>query len=229
MLCLCMFQELLVAVFTGKPTFQMQSYITSTPLSFFQGNRTFLYGSAAAAILFIVVVALVWVMQLRQQAEMRAIVTTKNLVNSIEQTFESIIGAADFALMTSADEISHQISTGKVDPQSVTRYLVRQQDRLAFVDNIRGGDELGDVIYGSGTKSPPVNISDREYFIRLRDDRSAGLYIVKPLIGRHTKKWMLTLTRRIDKPDGSFGGVVFASIILDQVEAMLAKLNMPSG
>jgi diguanylate cyclase (GGDEF)-like protein len=66
--------------------------------------------------------------------------------------------------------------------------------------------------HGYGLRAPGVNGSDREFFRFHRDNPSEDLLIGKPTVGRVTGRSSLHMTRRIDKPDGSFGGVVLASV-----------------
>ena len=173
--------------------------------------------------------ALLAVAHLYGQATSRTALTTQNLSRSLELTFDGLIDTIDVALLASADEIGRQMASGAADRQAVGRFLVRQQQRLPHVDHLRATDERGNVLYGPGVLEPPTNNADRDYFLRLRDQPHAGLVIGKPRAGRISGLWVWPFARRIDKPDGSFGGVVIAVIPVREIEGMLARIEMDRG
>jgi len=195
----------------------------------FRKNRTILHGGVIASILLVVAAALVALFHTYRQAESQAAVATQNLATSIEQTFEGRLDEIDIALSTCADEIGRQYLAGNPDERSITRFLLRQQDRLNISIAVWGTNPGGDIIYGSDLRTPPISIADRDYFIRLRDDANAGLVMSAPTIGRVVPKWVWHFARRVNKPDGSFGGVVLGSLYVDQIESMLSKINIGPG
>ncbi len=60
--------------------------------------------------------------------------------------------------------------------------------------------------------TPPANLSDREYFKIHRDNDNGKAFVGKPIVSRSTGKAAVPITRRLNRPDGSFGGIVTVQI-----------------
>ena len=74
-----------------------------------------------------------------------------------------------------------------------------------------------------------LDLSDREHFKVHVNQDTGQLFVSKPVIGRATGKWSIQLTRRINKLDGSFGGVVVLSIDPTYFTEFYGELNLGPG
>ncbi len=58
----------------------------------------------------------------------------------------------------------------------------------------------------------PLNLLDRDYFKHHAAVNDTALFISRPTTGRISGKWSIHVSRRINRPDGSFAGVVVGAI-----------------
>ena len=87
-------------------------------------------------------------------------------------------------------------------------------------------DQDGNIIHASaGSPVRGVNVADLDYFSIHRDHPDRGLLITGPTLSRLDGRWALFLSRRIDRPDGSFAGVAAGSIELDKLQDMFDRLS----
>ena len=68
-------------------------------------------------------------------------------------------------------------------------------------------DERGDAVI-TNTPAPPANVADRDHFKFHSQHDSGKLFVGKAVMGRLGGRWLMPMSRRINKPDGSFGGAV---------------------
>jgi len=72
-------------------------------------------------------------------------------------------------------------------------------------------NERGDVLEAIQGFAP-TNVSDREMFKAHQRRDSNALLVSAPILGRISGRWTITLSRRVNKPDGAFGGIAAISI-----------------
>ncbi|HYS62613.1 MAG TPA: sensor domain-containing diguanylate cyclase [Paraburkholderia sp.] len=92
-------------------------------------------------------------------------------------------------------------------------------------------DEAGDIKFDSQA-SPPrrINLADRDYFKVQRDSSDVGLYVSRPFLPKVAgKEVSIALSRRISRPDGSFGGVVVGTMRLSYFRGLFAGMNLGPG
>jgi PAS domain S-box-containing protein len=83
--------------------------------------------------------------------------------------------------------------------------------------------------FGSGDRKFDGSVSDRPYFQYHRDHPGPEFHLGVPVVSRLNGKLMITGSRRFDNPDGSFGGVVAASVDLDYFQQFYGTLSLAPG
>ncbi len=160
--------------------------------------------------------------------ESRAETTTHNLADLLNEEIIGDIEKLDVALLSAVDEVERQIASGGIKESALNIYLKRLHERLDEAMSLRVTDATGMVKYGTGvTPNTRVNAADREYFTRQRDGAKAGLVIDKPLLSTiDNNKWTFPISRRINRPDGSFAGVVYLNVAFEHFSMTFSKLNV---
>ncbi len=163
----------------------------------------------------------------RQRAVTEATALTANYAKILEENLVGFISKIDITLLSVGDEVTRQMTGGGVDQAALEAFLMRQDRHIPEALGLRVVDAQGIIRYAvNDVKVRNASIADRPQFIRLRDDPQAGLVFSKPILGRAALKWMITLGRRIDNPDGSFGGDVHVAIAVDHFINMFAKIDL---
>ena len=158
---------------------------------------------------------------------LRAQTTTSNLAKALENEIAGSIRMQDLALQSVIDEYQHQKAAGGVDRNALDTHIRQVLGRLPEADALRIADAEGNLVYGSDvTASTRVNVADRPHFIKLRDTPGLGLVFSRPQVSRINKKWVVLLARRVDLPDGRFGGMAFIAITLDRLSRTFSALDI---
>jgi PAS domain S-box-containing protein len=177
--------------------------------------------------LFVIVLAGLSLRQSRHLYQERAAVTTQNLAQVLEHYIGGSFDKIDVILLASADQIEKQIARGGIDAPVLNDFLNRQSARLPEIYGLRMADSRGTIAYGKGVaEGHMTNIADREYFVRLRNDAKAGLFISKPLLGRDLGKPIIILARRVNQHGGSFAGVIYAVIPLEHFLKIFTSIDV---
>ena len=168
----------------------------------------------------------------RAHHQQAAEASTQNLARVLDQTLSGSIEKIDLALQAVVSELEQQLrSRGEFDPARANALIRFYQPRLPEINGIRVADASGTVLLGTDV-IPEARLSwaDRDFFSLLRDQHDAGLFVTKPILGRVTGIRIVSFVRRINRPDGSFGGVASAAIPLAHFQSLLSKLDLgPKG
>lgn len=182
--------------------------IKSGTIRLFLSHPTFIvWGGVGLALVMLLLCAIV-LQQSRQDAFDYSAETSRNV---------ALIAQRDIVRNLELYSLSLQaVVDGFQDPEIMALPMgLRRQvlfDRAATAKYLQAlvvMDTAGNVIIDSAADRPrPGNFADRDYFKVQRDNPEVGLYISAPLVPRiGNPEQSIGLSRRLTKPDGSFGGV----------------------
>jgi diguanylate cyclase (GGDEF)-like protein/PAS domain S-box-containing protein len=136
---------------------------------------------------------------------------TANLTSSLIQHAELTFRTADAILIGMVDRLEHE-AIGPEARQRLKAWFLQEVRHSSQFVSFAVIDNEGEMIASSVAGKEVANFSDREYFIYHRAHDEDALHIGNPVRGRAADGWLIPVTRRFNKPDGSFGGVAVAAI-----------------
>src|SRR5712691_3153318 len=145
----------------------------------------------------------------RSDAERAAVQNSDNLARAFEEHLSRSLKDVDRSL-----KIMRSRYMRYPDELDFRSWLRNSQlfDDQTVQAGVIGPDGLLRLSSIDSPSSPKTDLSDREHFRVHVNAKSDDLFISKPVIGRTSGKWSVQLTRRIENGDGSFGGVIVASL-----------------
>ena len=213
-----------------KPHFNSVHPLEKTDAGSLLAARRLVQTAVIGAGAIVVIVAIVALSYLRSEAEERLRNSSKALAYSVEHALTSRVRNIDYVLQVSADELSRQIGSSRPDALAINSFLTLQQQRFPDIDILRATNDSGETLYGKGVvPSQRASLAQRDYYQRLRNDPNLGMVISEPIIGKISQKWIWLMARRINNADSTFGGLVYASLFIDDIVAMFQQLSLPSG
>lgn len=148
----------------------------------------------------------------REQEIARINAENLNLAKSLVQHAEDTFEVADALLVDVVD----RVEAGGALPNAIKRldtFLVERVQSLPRIKALSVYEEDGFLLSSSLPGHRGKVNAEKQAFFQHHRDSASGDWFLGPLIRDPLGgDWVLTLSRRIDNPDGSFGGVAQASI-----------------
>ena len=191
---------------------------------------------AVAACVAIAVCALLLVAGFRQRELSSARKTVSGLDAVLaEETARSLQNVALVldALVTEAarDGVATGEDLARLRSDADTRALMRARAAgLPQVEALTLVDAAGHAVNSTREgPTPSIDLSDREYFRRVRDAEAPGTVLGAPGENRVTGVRTAFVARRIAGPDGSFAGAAIATVGLDHFTRFYRSLDLEDG
>lgn len=177
--------------------------------------------------LLVVSLASLALWQERLRYRERASVATQNVSHLLEQHIGDVFDKIDVVLQTFVYHYRASGDKGRYDARQLNAELLELERQLPEVLSLRVLDRDGVVRFGQGLPAGrPINLADRDYFIRARDNPQAGLIISGPTLARISKQWVIILARRLETADGAFDGVLYANFSVTQFAEVFSKVAL---
>jgi signal transduction histidine kinase len=160
----------------------------------------------------------------RARTELRAQRDFSNLTGLLAEQTATLLEAVDLVLR----DVARNASTSRI-----AALAPRLKDEIIHIPQVAVFlvlDADGRVIARSNEEpSIDTRLRDRSYFTAHRDGLTKGLSFSEPYQAIANGRWRFGLSRRLNAPDGSFGGVVVAAIEIEYLARLYRAIDLGEG
>ena len=150
-----------------------------------------------------------------------------NMAKTLAEQAEGSLRLVELLLRETATWYANEYPTpsAAADARLATRVA-----GLPQVREVRIIDEHGLPRFRSRTlPGDTASLADRPYFIAHRDHPGLGIVLSDPLITQIERRSAVVMSRRLEKPDGSFDGVVQAIVDLEEFQRVYKAIDLGQG
>ncbi len=155
--------------------------------------------------------------------------TQVNIARALEDHARGVMDKIDTVLVTTRLRLSEPLTGESQATDKINTVLASYLALIGEAQSLRVADAAGGFIYDASGQLSPATIGDRDYFLRNKEDAEAGLVVSQPIFARITNNWVITLSRRLNRGDGSFAGLVQAAVRAEYFEDFYASLKFGSA
>lgn len=206
----------------------MKKILNSLRSALMSSGRTFIWSATACGLLVLLTFFMMIGYDFHRYTLLMHEQSATNIAALIEQDIARNIEIYDLSIQCVVEGITDP-DIFYQEPGLRQKILFDKSATAPGLGAIVALDEKGEIFLDSWSEHPRVgNFGDREYFAAHRDaTRDIGLYISKPFGARlQNGVPTVSLSRRFNKPDGSFGGVVSGTIRLDYFLTLFDRVSL---
>ncbi|MGK5059311.1 sensor domain-containing diguanylate cyclase [Janthinobacterium sp. LB2P49] len=149
-----------------------------------------------------------------------------NLAQSVAQHAYDTIKEADTVLVG----LVERVETDGVSDLELARIHKLLVTRVAELPQLHGifiyAQDGSWLVNSQQALLSNLNNSDRDYFNYHRTHEDRGPYVGPPVRSKSTGQWIVTVSRRINMPDGSFGGVALATLNMNYFRLFYERFSI---
>jgi diguanylate cyclase (GGDEF)-like protein len=156
----------------------------------------------------------------RQDQLAAADVATAAMTRALAQHVGATLAGADALLA----DLAERLDSGAADAGRVPAAMAQRLQRSPALAALSVYDEFGAFSFGSGPSVPPRALFAHSFFHA--GDPGNAVYIGQPYRDGAPGQWLVPLTRRLNKSDGSYAGMALASVRLALLQDWSAELDV---
>jgi diguanylate cyclase (GGDEF)-like protein/PAS domain S-box-containing protein len=185
--------------------------------------------SAAVALACALIIGVVWVVTYervtfeRESDIAEALKQNENLALAFEQHAVRALRGIDMTLRLLRHE--HEQHGGKIDSSMLEAVTELDYATYSFLGIV---DASGYLIAGTGAFKP-TSVTDQTYFKHHLHSADSGMRVALSAERKSNGAPELQMSRRVNLPDGSFGGVVIAGVNPGQFTSFYERVNLGSS
>jgi PAS domain S-box-containing protein len=165
----------------------------------------------------------------REMAIDTAYQVSQNLASTLEVEIRRDLETYELSLQAVADGLKMP-EIGALSPKLRDAILFDNSSRAPQYGSMLVIDERGKVKLSSTRRlTPNYDLSDRDFFKAHRNNPDLGIKIFAPYYQTRDDDALLVLSRRINRPDGRFAGVVAGALRLRYVEQLFQGIKTDDG
>ncbi|HEX3466732.1 MAG TPA: sensor domain-containing diguanylate cyclase [Candidatus Elarobacter sp.] len=147
-----------------------------------------------------------------------------NVARSLAQQSTDGLETVDAVLLDLGDRMQAS-GVGPAELSALHRIIRTDVHELPILHNVfvigPHGDRLTDAL-----PFKKLNVADREWFVFTRTHPAADTYVGPTVRSRIDGSWIITVSRRVNRRDGSFAGAVVATISAKYFEDLYAGVDV---
>ena len=165
-----------------------------------------------------------WLHESRQHYEKRAEALTQNRAFAVAENLTGLFDKTDLMLQMTVEETQRRNLAFAAESVALTRLMESHVARLPELAAIGVLDRDGRLVLSAGgAVFSETDMQAESFFAALRDQPTGGLQLSLPNDTVIAGRTSLVFARRIDKADGSMGGLALAALPLDHIVQLIGQ------
>ncbi|MBX8496828.1 sensor domain-containing diguanylate cyclase [Pseudomonas cichorii] len=184
----------------------------------------------ASLLIFVVCLCVVlltaWqIVTVRQNTLVNIETNTVNLTSALSNYTEGMFRQSELMLVGLIERVEKE-GVGEKQIDRLRSVVAQEMVTLKPLNSVVLYDAQGNGIFLSNRHIPRMGGEDREFFMYHKENRDRGVFIGPAFRSRVTNAWLVSISRRIDNPDSSFGGVMLITISIDHLLNFYSNIDV---